>query len=258
MLIGMAVHSTEENSRVKYTRRTLESLDRTVDWNKHRLIVVDNNSCKAMHEIFGEFSFISEVIYFKENKGTAVAINTAWKQRADWEHACKMDDDVEIHKAGWADLMEMVFDKDPTVGICGLKRKDLEEWPLTTNDWFRSTLHALPHERGEPWLIVEKVFHVMGTCQAYSNLLLKEIGFLYQMQEMGNLYGLDDSFSAVRADVAGFSSVFLHGVEIDHIDPGGNEYTKWKQDNARIWLPRFNKIKSDYQAGRRDVYYGGP
>ncbi len=258
MLIGMAVHSTLENNRLQYTKRTLESLECTVDWDKHRLIIVDNNSCEEMHQVYEEFTLPSEIIYFEENKGTAVAINTAWKKRAVWEHAVKLDDDIEIHKVGWADLMETVFEKDPGIGICGLKRKDLEEWPLTDNDWFRSSLQALPHKSGEPWLIVEKVFHVMGTCQAYSRDLLKVMGYLYQMQDQGNLYGFDDSLAAVRADVAGFQSVFLHGVEIDHIDPGGSDYIKWKQDNARVWMPAFNQAKAAYQSGRKDIFYPGP
>ncbi|KKL70068.1 hypothetical protein LCGC14_2108670, partial [marine sediment metagenome] len=55
-LIGMAVHSTPENNRLQYTKRTLESLERTVDWDKHRLIIVDNNSCEEMHQVYEEFT----------------------------------------------------------------------------------------------------------------------------------------------------------------------------------------------------------
>ena len=257
MLIAMAVFSTLENNRLQYTKRTLESLERTVDWDKHRLIIVDNGSCEEMHRVYEEFTFPSEIIYFEENKGTAVAINTAWKQRAVWEHAVKLDDDVEIHESNWIELMELVFQKDEKVGICGLKRTDLEEWPLTDNTWFISKVYPLPHERGERWLIVEEVNHVMGTAQAYRAELLDRIGYLYQMQDLGNLYGLDDSFAAIRCQVAGFKNVFIPAVHIDHIDPGGTEYTKWKQDNALKWLPMFNKIKKEYISGERDIYYNG-
>ena len=45
-LIAMAVHDTVENGRSKYTEKTLRTLLDTVDWHDHRLIIVDNNSCK--------------------------------------------------------------------------------------------------------------------------------------------------------------------------------------------------------------------
>ena len=45
-LISMAVHDTVENGRTEFTRRTLESLSDTVDWENHRLFIIDNNSCE--------------------------------------------------------------------------------------------------------------------------------------------------------------------------------------------------------------------
>ena len=39
----MAVHDTEENQKTNCTRRTIESLFNTVDRNKHRIIIVNNN-----------------------------------------------------------------------------------------------------------------------------------------------------------------------------------------------------------------------
>jgi len=43
-MIAMAVHDTATNDRTKYTAETLESLQLTVDFKKHRLIVIDNAS----------------------------------------------------------------------------------------------------------------------------------------------------------------------------------------------------------------------
>jgi GT2 family glycosyltransferase len=255
MLIGMAVFDTVENDRTWMTRDTLESLRKTVNWEKHRLIISDNGSCEATSDLYNRYGSILPFTVLRNgsNIGTARAINRAWKQREPGEHCVKMDNDVVIHQPEWVDWLEEVFAVDPKIGICGLKRKDLEESPLSSDPWWRSKLRMLPHEKGQRWIVVEEVMHVMGTCQAYSSLLLDRIGYLAQP----GTYGFDDSLAAVRAKVAGFKSAFLHGFEIDHIDPGGTEFLQWKMDHAREYMGAFNDLKARIQAGTLDVYFGG-
>jgi GT2 family glycosyltransferase len=250
----MAVHDTRANNRTWMTRYTLDSIVKTVDLEKHRLIISDNGSCDDTHRLYGKFDrHIERVLYNKGNIGTARAINNVWELRRENEHAVKMDNDVVIHQSGWADLFEEVFQRDPTIGICGLKRKDLEERPDHPEDWARSTLRMLPHKRGERWLVVEEVCHVMGTCQAYSDALLHEIGFLYQP----GLYGFDDSLAAVRTATAGFKSAFLLGIEIDHIDPGGTEFARWKGNYARDHMHEYNRLADGIRAGKIPYHYSG-
>jgi hypothetical protein len=148
--------------------------------------------------------------------------------------------------------MEDVFDRDPSIGICGLKRKDLAECPWAEGD-MRSTLRMLPHERGQRWLVVEEVRGVMGTCQAYNSALLDKIGYLVQPA----IYGFDDSLASVRARIAGFKNVFLHGFEIDHIDPGGDAYCKEKCAMAARLFPVNNVMVIQYEAGILPIYYDG-
>lgn len=261
MLVAMAVWDTVENGRSWMTRLTLESLARTVDWERHHLVISDNGSCQETQEIYNEmgdeFPFV--VIRNGENIGTARAINVAWHSyRPPGVAAVKMDNDVVIHQRGWADWMEDVFARDPSIGICGLKRKDLAESPFNpVGEWSHSEIRMLPHEPGQRWLIVEEVRHVMGTCQAYSPLLLEKIGYLYQMQDMGNLYGYDDSLASFRSAMAGFRNVFLHGFEIDHVDPGATDYTRDKEVNAGAWMKKYHQVRAEYLNGTRDVYYDG-
>ncbi len=252
MLIAMAVYDTTDNQRTEYTRRTLESLRETVDWDQHRLIVSDNGSCQATHDVYANAGFQFEVIYNGTNLGTAKAINRAWYRRRDGEHCVKMDNDVCFHQSGWVDWMEDVFARDPEIGVCGLKRKDLAECPWSENDWYRSEVYMLPHEAGQRWLVVEEVKHVMGTCQAYSSSLLDDIGFLVQPSK----YGFDDSLASIRAHVAGYKTVFLHGFEIDHIDSGLGKYTVWKRKQARAYMNEYHKLKLAYQDGKLPVYEG--
>ncbi len=256
MLIAMAVHDTVENKRTWMTIATLESLAETVDWDEHRLIISDNGSCDATLELYREWlDFIPSlsVIYNRENLGTARAINPAWRFRNPGEHAVKMDNDVVIHQAGWADWVEDVFDRDPSIGICGLKRKDLAECPWAAGG-MKSTLTMLPHLRGQRWLVVEEVRAVIGTCQAFSSSLLDKIGYLTQP---GPYYGYDDVLASVRARLAGFKRVFLHGFEIDHIDPGGTAYTEWKHAEAAKVTDKFNATKVMLETGIESIYYDG-
>ena len=111
----------------------------------------------------------------------------------------------------------------------------------------------LPHDLGDKWIIVEEVNHAMGTVQVYSPPLLKEIGYLYQM---GGLYGFDDALACIRAHKAGFKTVFLPHIEIDHIDPGGDNYTEWKQKYGWKMMDKFNKTKALIMSGKRSYYYG--
>ena len=54
MLIGMAVYDNEVGDRTWMTRKTLLSLNETVNWDRHRLFVSDNGSCAATQEVFRE------------------------------------------------------------------------------------------------------------------------------------------------------------------------------------------------------------
>src|SRR5689334_4222276 len=119
-LITMAVYDTEENGRTEYTRRTIESLKRTVDWKSgsHQLIIVDNNSCAETKKLISEVvldciltpsglnPIKPVIITLSENLGTSGALNLAWKDRKPGEHVIKIDNDVVIHQSGWVEQME--------------------------------------------------------------------------------------------------------------------------------------------------------
>jgi GT2 family glycosyltransferase len=242
-LIAMAVHDTEENGRSKYTHKTLNTIYETVDLDCNRLIIVDNNSCKETKHIISEFLTCTntnvDVIELDENIGTAKAINKAWALRKPKEHLIKIDNDVDILSVGWVDELEQAVERDPLIGLLGLKRKDLLESP-SRHDEFKSSLRMLPHQNGQPWIIVEDVSGVMGTCVLHNYRLIDKIGGLMQP----GLYGFDDTIMSVRSKLAGFKNCFLPHIEIDHLDEGGNNYTQWKRDEASYRMKEFNEMKN--------------
>lgn len=254
----MAVYDTAENNRTWMTQATLLSLAATVDFSRHQLFVCDNASVAETKALLDEARqwFPNEryhVFRNETNVGTARAINQAWQLRKPDECAVKMDNDVVIHQAGWLDLLEECVRRDPLIGICGLKRKDCEERPDHECHWYTSELRMLRHAVGERWLVVEKVRHVMGTCQLYSPLLLDRIGYLYQM---GAKYAFDDALAAARCTAAGFYSCFLPSVEIDHIDPGDTPYQQWKHKVGGEYMQKYEQYANEYLSGKRSVYHG--
>lgn len=247
-LISLAVWDTDENGRTEYTAKTLETLYLTVNTRKHRIVIVDNGSCEATQKLLNKAARI-EVIRLHENIGTAKAVNKAWQLRKPNENCVKMDNDVVIHSRDWVEDMERAIKLDPAIGIVGLKRKDCWEEPSRT-DFYKSSLEMLPHVPGEPWLVVERVNHVMGTCQMFNSALLDKIGYLYQPR----LYGFDDALAAIRCQVAGFYSCFLPHIEIDHIDTGATAYQGWKEKHAGEDMAEYNRLKNGYLSGTIPVY----
>lgn len=253
-LISMAVHDTVENGRTAFTRRTLESLSDTVDFTKHRLFIVDNNSCEETKTLLHLYCFglKPSIITNDKNIGTAEALNLAWKNRQPGEHCIKIDNDVVIHQSGWVEQMEQAIERDLRIGQVGLKRKDCIESPhRAINDWYHSELVMLPHEPGQRWIVVEKANHIMGTCVMHSSALLDKVGYLKQP----GLYGFDDCFMSLRSQLAGFYNCFLPHIEIDHIDPGGTDYQKWKEASAGKDMAQYNEDVQRYKSGELSVYY---
>jgi len=269
-LIVMAAYITEENKKAEILRETLNGLFSTVDFSKHRIVVVDNASCQDGKDVLHFFSIKARirmlhesaytVITNSKNLGTAGAVNLGWKLRGENECVVKLDDDCLIHDAGWADRMEEAIRRDPEIGIIGLKRIDLAQnphFPDPNNPdraWaekYRSSLRMLPPYWGAPWMVVEDAEDIMGTCHLLNPALLDKIGFLFQPR----LYGFDDSLVCIRSRVAGFKNCFLPEVRISHIDPGGGSYQEWKRQVSSEDMVEYNRIKEGYITGQIPIYY---
>lgn len=254
-LIAMAVYCTEENKKDECLEEVIFSLYKSLGTiSKHGIVFCVNGCTPATKGILEDFDVCMnrKVIYNTENIGTARAINQAWKLRQPGEHCIKMDDDIVINSPGWVDEMEEAIRRDPTIGQVGLKRKDCWEWPGHEHADWRSELHMLPHVPGEPWQIVEKVKHVIGSCVMHSAALLDKVGYLYQP----SLYGYDDVIMSHRTHLAGFYSCFLPHINIDHIDPGDTPYQDWKQKHSGEQTQEVIKLVHEMYNGTKPIYYG--
>jgi GT2 family glycosyltransferase len=241
-MIAMAVYDTEENGRTKYTKETIESLIETVDLKKHKLYLVNNNSCEETRKILDSYCWVNTllniyVIDNLENIGTAKAINQAWALKQPGEVLIKMDNDVVINNYGWIEDMETAM-RLGGYGIVGLKRKDLMQSPNAKDNW-KTELKMLPHQKGEPWIVVEESEDIMGTVQMFNPTLINKMGGLMQ----AGVYGFDDTLACIRAKLLGYKLAFLPHIDIDHIDVGGDAYTEWKRKYATEKTKEFYQIK---------------
>lgn len=252
-LISMAVWDTDENKRTEYTERTLLSLRETVNLDKHELFIIDNNSCKATKDMFQNFTNSmgqSQIISLPENIGTARAINKAWRLRNNGQHCIKMDNDVVINKVGWVEEMERAIERDSQIGIIGLKRKDVWQFPSHPDPHLKSELIMLPHQNGEPWIIIERCADIIGTCTMFNSALLDKVGYSKQI----GLYGYDDTLFCHRSHFAGFYNCFLPHIDIDHIDTGDTPYQHWKEKSSSEDTAKMIELFKQYRDGTRPIW----
>lgn len=252
-LIAMCVWDTEENKRTEYTERTLNSLRDTVDLDKHELFIVDNNSCKATKDMFQNFTNSmgqSQIISLSENIGTARGINKAWFLRNPGQHCIKMDNDVVINQSGWVEEMEAAIERDNQIGIIGLKRKDVWQYPGHADPNLKSELIMLPHKNGEPWIVVERCADIIGTCTMFNSDLLDKVGYSFQP----GIYGYEDTLFCHRSHLAGFYNCFLPHINIDHIDTGATPYQHWKEKHSGEHTKEMIEIFKAYVNGTRPIY----
>lgn len=258
-IICAASYCTDENKRLRYAKKMFKSLLETVDFNKHRLGIYLNSPNEEAEAWFNYFrtAFYDKfpkhnllIITDTENVGTAKAVNYLMNLRQEGETCIKMDDDVVVNKTGWVDEMEEVLQRMPEIYILGLKRRDLWESTYRTDAW-KSELLEVRHEVGEKWYCVEKVSHCMGSTTMFSLKCLEELGGLYQME---GIYAFDDSLHSLRATLAGGINCFLHGIDILHIDEGGDAYTEWKRKYAGERMEAYNKVVTELKQGVVPIY----
>lgn len=257
-LICMASYCTDENDRLKYAVRTVENILRTVDLTRHTLAVYLNSPNNATIAFYRGVQSANHGLNIRlwvdgNNVGTAKAINHLINnyRRGD-QPVIKMDDDCVVERTGWVDRMEAAINRDPKLGVLGLKRVDLEQHPAHTTHFFKSELRMLPHVKGEKWIVVEQSADIMGTCTMLSPALLDAVGFYRQPNE----YGYDDSDMNIRSLMSGFYNAFLCNEDIEHIDAGENTaYFEFKQQRASQGGAEYQKYISDYKLGLTPLYY---
>jgi len=264
-LLAMCFHNHDKEHTL-YSQITYETLLDSVDLSRHRLGVFDNASTdKGTGDLLDLIQRNGHFVYRSiKNIGTAAGINRIWRLRSAGEPVCKMDNDWEFPEGvcgrGWLDEALEVFERDPSIGIVGLKRTDLLDAPEGVVRWnkgnerYPTQVRMLPQPTPlSRWMVVEHAAHVIGTCQVYNPRLIDKIGYLYQP----GLYGFDDSLAAVRANLAGFSSVFLPHRTIQHLDPGKSNFQIWKERHVQENYGQYFRLREQYESGERDIYYDG-
>ena len=254
-LVVLVTHCTEQNKRAPLLSRTLIMLNRTVDWSKHHIVIVSNNSDPCINiwldsfaeDIDGEFRSSRKerkvnIIYSPTNIGTARAWNLGRSMGGADEHTLKLDDDVDIYEDGWLDQMCMALERDPQLGGVSLKWRMLSECPDPSvlppnkraehpigNMERKTELRFLPRlSTDDWWSIIEYSELMSGMCALYRKEALDQIGKMYQPKT----YGFDDVLMCRRLKKAGWKLAFLPTIKVDHCDNTDTAYSQWKRNLA--------------------------
>jgi len=228
-LLAMCAYCTPENGKEKYLVQTLESLRATVNFDHHRLVVINNGmDVECLHPAEEWFTLLEP----GRNLGTAEGINLALRLRELGEPACKMDDDWTTGHVGWVDDMVRVLCEHPEIGILGLKRDDVygelvEDGELLWNS------------------------DIMGTCTMFQPEMLEKVGYMWSP----GVYGYDDVTMSVRSECAGFKNAFMKNIRIVNLDEGGTLFTEWKKREAGEHMNEVSIVCDKYMDGTLDVYY---
>jgi GT2 family glycosyltransferase len=254
--IAVACFDTDSNKRTEYTKKTFESLISTINKETTSLYFVDNGSCDKTKKFLKSISNLENVnvFYNNTNEGTASATNKIINLRKPGDYIIKCDNDVTFGSYGWADEMVKCIEIEPSIGVLGLKRKDLPNQP--SSEEYPTNIDFIPkHKLGEPWfkdkIMIEWCDDIIGTCTLFNPLLLDKIGYSWQP----SVYGFEDNLLCTRSLLAGFRNAFYPSVEIEHIDPGTNPFTEWKRNQAHVYWDKFEEAKADFISGKRDIYY---
>jgi len=254
----MPVWDTEENGRSWMTERVVGRILQTVDMSRHRLVIVDNGSCDRTRDILANVgTSFAEVVRNEENRGVAYACNQALSLRQPGEVVIKMDNDCLIHEStSWADQLEECIRLRPDLGILGLKRPDLGEWPLKpVGDPERTTLIPLPHSPGSRFYVIERVGWLMiGTCTALNPAMLDKIGYYWHT----GTYGHEDSILAARSKAAGFINAYLPSIRIEHLEESDTPYKSWKLSHAQEHANEAVATMNGILAGKLPYYRDWP
>lgn len=252
-ILAMCAYSTEDNNKFEYLHQCLFSLRKTVDLTKHKLVIINNSPYQHASDFLKNFVAIEypncTLITPNENVGTARGINFAISLRSPGEVVIKCDDDVKWHQKGWVEELEEVFRQDSSIGICGLKRSDITQHPNHDNPKYRTVMETLPN-----LVKIETCPDIMGTCTAFSPLLLDKVGY---MNQCSDYYGFDDVLFSARSVAAGFKNCFLPKIKITHLDEGGTEYTEWKKQEAGVYLNEVSTLCDMYLTKKLSYYYDG-
>lgn len=245
-MIAMCAYCTEENKKLKYLKTCIESLLKTVDLGKHRLIIINQNSTAETKKYLQGLDISKnniQLIHLSKNIGTSDGINMALKQRISGEVCVKSDEDLAWETEGWLDELTETIENNPEIGILGLKRGDVWQRPDHENPTYRTKMEGN----------LEICDDIFGTCTAYNPLLLDKVGYLRQP----SLYSFDDVILSVRSIAAGFKNAFLPHIKITNLDEGGTPYTEWKKREANTYLQEVHIMCNLIIQGKLSYYYDG-
>ncbi len=204
------------------------------------VLVVDNNSTDNSVELI-KLLFINEltssrikIIKNKENLGFAKANNQGIEQ-AQGEYIILLNSDTKIIDQALVKLVRFA-EKQPGLGVAGprLVNADSSSQPSAA-PFYTLPVTAVSLFKGDRWLRqspaqARPVDWVSGACFLIKREVIEKIGFL---DEKFFMY-VEEMEYCYRAKKAGLTTFFYPGVEVVHLERGGQS-GDWQRRQQAIW-----------------------
>ncbi len=157
-LIVLTTYCTPQNQRLPLLEGTLGMLLVTVDWDRHKIVIVDNCSTDDVTGAVEAFRNVvphptSKYIRNTTNVDTARAFNVGHSVGGRGQNVLKLDDDVVVHESGWLETLELALERIPDLGGVSLKWRLLTEapgehvLPAGQTPFAKTTLDYVPRAR---------------------------------------------------------------------------------------------------------------
>lgn len=158
-------------NRFEYTRRTLESIRKTVPRNT-RVIIFDNNSSDEAMISWLKNDWISVdtdnhyLMLSKQNIGWGAAVNEAMKE-VKTEYILISNNDVE-YKDGWYEECIRLYEKYPKIGVLGVwKHTSHGVREKFTDIWIKDDMPAVG------WIMKKSIMDIIGPISEHGPCLTR-------------------------------------------------------------------------------------
>jgi len=162
------------------------------------------------------------VIADDDRRGFSRTVNRGWRMAQG--DAMILNDDIAWFQYGWLDILSRALHSDDFFGIVGPSGKS-STTPMC---------HGWAGMGG-----LEIVDHLPFWCVLVRKTLVDQIGYL---DEAFIHYG-SDNFYCKLARRAGYESVWVRDVYLEHEHHGSGLITEWKEHDDQVWLRKRRSLR---------------
>lgn len=229
-------------NRWKLTRRCLETLKEHTDLSGAEVLVVDNGSTDETPARLKEYDWV-RVVRIETNLGYVRGNNVGIRAAAPGSDVVLLNNDIEIHQAGWLDSLRESAHSAPDIGIVGCRLvlpdgRLLHAGTYILPDTFWGQQIGSLETDVNQYAATRDVQGIVFACAYLKREAIDAVGGL---SELYTSY-FEDTDYCLRAREAGFRTVCCGAVTLVHDEHGSTS------DTPRLFNQIFKKSRRTFRA----------